>query len=55
MHVTERLTRTDFSTLNYEITINDPGAYTRNWSSSWTLKWLAGQDPPEHYCQDNRL
>jgi hypothetical protein len=55
MQVTERLTRRDYGTLNYEITIDDPGTYTRPWSASWTLKWLEGNDPPEHYCQDNRL
>jgi len=55
MHATEKLTRTDYDTMNYEITINDTGAYTRPWKATWTLKWLDGQDPPEHYCQDNRL
>lgn len=55
MKVTERLTRTDFDTLQMEMTIDDPGTYTRPWTASWTLKWLEGQDPPEHYCQDNRL
>jgi len=55
MHVTEKLTRTDYNTLKLELTINDPATYTRPWKSSWSLKWLEGQDPPEHYCQDNRL
>jgi hypothetical protein len=55
MHATERLTRVDYDTMNYEITINDPGTYTRPWKASWTLKWLEGADPSEHYCQDNRL
>ncbi len=55
MHVTERLTRANYGTLNYQLTINDPATYTRPWSASWTLKWLEGNDPPEHYCQDNRL
>src|SRR5690606_23566743 len=55
MKVTERLTRPDFNTLTYEVTIDDPATYTRPWTSSWTLHWLEGQDPPEHYCQDNRL
>jgi len=55
MKVTERLTRTDFDTLQLELTIDDPGTFTRPWNASLTLKWLEGQDPPEHYCQDNRL
>ena len=55
MKTTERLTRTDFNTMTYEITIDDPGAYTRPWSMRWNLVWLEGNDPPEYYCQDNRL
>jgi Family of unknown function (DUF6152) len=55
MQVTEKLRRPDYDTLSYELTINDPGTYTRPWQASWTLQWLEGQDPPEHYCQDNRL
>lgn len=55
MHATERLTRVDYDTMEYEITIDDPGTYTRPWKASWTLKWLEGADPSEHYCQDNRL
>jgi len=54
LHLTERFTRTDFDTLKYEVTIDDPGAYTRPWSSSWTMHWLPNQDPPEYFCQDNR-
>lgn len=55
MHVTEKLTRVNFGTLKYELTINDPGTYTRPWTATWNLRWLDGQDPQEHYCQDNRL
>jgi hypothetical protein len=55
MKVTEKLTRTDFNTLLYEVTIDDPGAYTRPWSMNWNLIWREGGDPPEYYCQDNRL
>ena len=54
MHATERLTRVDYGHMKYEITINDPGAYTREWKASWTMRWLDGQDTQEHYCQDNR-
>jgi len=55
MHVTEKLTRVDYNTMQYQLTINDPGTYTRVWQAAWKMRWLEGQDPPEHYCQDNRL
>ncbi len=55
MQVTERLTRVNYGRLQYVLTINDPATYTRPWSASWMLHWLEGSDPPEHYCQDNRL
>jgi hypothetical protein len=54
LHLTERFTRTDLNTLRYQVTIEDPGAYTRNWSSEWTLRWVANQELPVYYCQDNR-
>ena len=50
----ERFTRTDFDTLKYEVTIEDPGAYTRSWSSGWTLRWVANEELPRHLCQENR-
>jgi hypothetical protein len=54
LHLIERFTRTDMNTLRYEVTIDDPGAYTRSWSASWTLQWVAGEELPTQYCQDNR-
>jgi hypothetical protein len=54
LSLTERLTRLDRDTLIYQVTIDDPGAYTRPWTSSWQLRWVVGEDPPEYYCQDNR-
>jgi hypothetical protein len=54
LHLVERLTRTDMDTLKYEVTIDDPGAYTRAWKASWTLQWIAGEELPAYYCQDNR-
>jgi Family of unknown function (DUF6152) len=53
LHLTERFSRPDFNTLKYEVTVNDPGAYTRPWSSAWTLHWIAGQDIQEYFCQDD--
>jgi len=53
LHLTEKFSRPDFSTLRYEVTVNDPGTYTRPWSSSWTLGWVADQEIQEYFCQDN--
>ncbi|MGP0076338.1 MAG: DUF6152 family protein [Bryobacteraceae bacterium] len=53
LHLTERFSRPDFNTLRYQVTVNDSGAYTRPWSSAWTLDWVAGQDIQEYFCQDN--
>jgi hypothetical protein len=50
----ERFTRVDLDTLRYQITIEDPGAYTRPWSSGWNLRWVGGETLPVHFCQDNR-
>ncbi len=53
LHLTEKFTRPDFNTLRYEVTVNDPGTYTRPWSSVWTLGWVADQDIQEYFCQDD--
>jgi hypothetical protein len=53
LHLTERFSRPDFNTLRYEVRVDDPGTYTRPWSSVWTLGWVADQDIPEYFCQDD--
>jgi hypothetical protein len=52
--LTEHISRPDLDTLRYSVTVDDPGAYTRPWTSSWTLQWLPGKELPSYYCQDNR-
>lgn len=54
LELEERFTRSDLNTLRYSVIVNDPGAYTRPWTSSWDLQWVSGQELPEYYCQDNR-
>ena len=54
LHLVERFARPDFDTLRYDVTVEDPGAYTRPWSTAWTLRWMPGEDMPEYFCQDNR-
>ena len=53
LHMLERVTRVDFNTLNYEVTIDDPGAYTAPWKSGYTKQWEAGTDLFEYICQEN--
>lgn len=38
MHVTERLTREDDTTLRYLVTIEDPQMYTRPWTMAFVMK-----------------
>jgi hypothetical protein len=49
----ERFTRLDMNTMKYEITIDDPGAYTATWNTGFTLRWSPGQELFEYVCQDN--
>lgn len=54
LELTERFTRIDYDTLEYSVTINDQGAYTRPWTASWELSWVGGTELPTHICQENR-
>lgn len=53
LHVVERYTRTDEMTLHYEVTIDDPKAYTKPWSSSYTIPWSPHTELLEYICQEN--
>jgi len=53
LKLTEKFSRPDFDTLKYEVNIDDAGAYTRPWNSGWTLRWVAGEEIPEYFCDDN--
>ena len=51
---TERFSRTDMNTLQYQATIDDAGAYTMPWTTQvFTLRWTPNVDPFEYICQDN--
>jgi hypothetical protein len=53
LHLTERYTRTDSLTLKYEVTIDDPGAYSKPWTTSNTVHWRPGFELMEYVCQEN--
>ena len=40
----ERFTRTDELTIKYEVTIDDPGAYTSTWKTGFNLRWEDGTE-----------
>jgi hypothetical protein len=53
LHMIERVTRTDFNTLKYEVTFDDPGAYTATWTSGYTKTWSPNNELFEYICQAN--
>jgi hypothetical protein len=55
LHTIERFTRPDLDTLHYEITIDDPGAYTAVWKSGMFFRRQAGGEQFEFMCQDGNL
>ena len=47
----ERFTRTDEATIKYEVTLDDPGAYTKPWTTGFNLRWENGTELFEYVCQ----
>jgi hypothetical protein len=54
LHVTERFTRTGPETLKYEITINDPGTWTKPWSLMIPLKY-SKDSVFEYACNEGNI
>jgi hypothetical protein len=55
LHLIERFTRQDMDTLLYDVTIDDPGAYTAPWKSGFIVGWSDGEEMFEYVCQQNNL
>jgi len=54
LHFIERLTRTDHDTMKYEVTVDDPGAYTATWSTTpMTMTWGPDRELFEYVCQQS--
>jgi hypothetical protein len=47
----EKWTRRDFTTMTYEITVDDPGAYAKPWTTGVLLSWEANTELFEYVCQ----
>jgi hypothetical protein len=53
LHLIEKFTRTDMNTMTYDLTVDDPGAYTATWSKSSSMRFSATAELFEYVCQDN--
>jgi hypothetical protein len=51
LHTIERWTRKDYTTMEYSLTVDDPGAYTASWTTSVVLSWERGTELFEYVCQ----
>jgi hypothetical protein len=51
LHTLETFTRVNQATVRYEVTVNDPGAYTASWTSQFNLRWETGTELFEYVCQ----
>ena len=60
LRLTEKIARPNLRTLSYEVTIDDPGAYTAPFTGRWTISqtsastWMADGEMFEYICQDTR-
>jgi hypothetical protein len=53
MRVTERFTRKDFGSMNVEVTIDDPKAYTKPWTVTLPLVLQPDTEMLEYICPEN--
>ena len=51
LHLIEKYTRTALDTMKYELTVDDPGAYTAPFTGTSTLRWESGTELFEYICQ----
>lgn len=51
LHLVEKYTRTALDTMRYELTVDDPGAYTASFTGTSNLRWENGTELFEYVCQ----
>jgi hypothetical protein len=52
----EKFTRTSFNSMRYELTIDDPGAYTATWTANnYNITFQPAEELFEYICQDNNF
>lgn len=55
LHLIERYTRRGARAMRYEVTIDDPGAYTHSWSVRATIPFKAGGKLREYVCENGKI
>jgi len=55
LHTIERYERESADRMLYTITVDDPGAYTGEWTGGFYLEWSPGEELFEYVCQDNNF
>jgi hypothetical protein len=54
LHMVERWTRSDYNTLRRDVTIDDPGAFTKPFTATYTARLAApGNEIMEYFCIEN--
>jgi hypothetical protein len=53
LHVTERYTRVDYNTINYDVTMEDPNVLTKPWNTHNTIMLRTGTRLREYECSEN--
>jgi hypothetical protein len=51
LHTHEKFTRVNQAQVKYEVTVDDPGAYTAAWTTTFNLRRENGQELFEYVCQ----
>ena len=53
LRIVERFTRENAVTIKYEVTLDDPGAFTAPWKTGFNLRWEDGTELFEYVCQQS--
>ncbi|MFM2124873.1 MAG: hypothetical protein RL328_1324 [Acidobacteriota bacterium] len=53
LHTVERYRRTDMNTMEIEVTIEDPGAYKKPFTTVGRARLMPGDELAEYVCQEN--
>ena len=53
LRIVERFTRESSTRIKYEVTLDDPGAFTAPWTTGLNLRWEDGTELFEYVCQQS--